>query len=245
MDFANHTVLITGGASGIGLSLAARFVQKGSTVIICGRNRDKLAAAKALYPQITTHVCDLANVEERVALVNWVSAEFPALNMLVNNAGIQQRMQLTQEPAWKILEQEIAINLAAPIHLSMLFIPYLRKQANPAIINVTSGLAFVPLAIAPIYSATKAALHSFTLSLRHQVRDTPIAVIEIIPPAVNTDLGGKGLHTTGVDVDEFTDAIVTQLQGGQQEVSYGFAAQSSQATREQLDAFFERMNQRR
>ena len=128
----------------------------------------------------------------------------------------------------------------------MLFIPQLMKQENPAIVNVTSALAFVPLVIAPIYSATKAALHSFTLSLRQQLIDTPISVLgNPIPPAVNTDRGGKGLHTSGVDVDEFTNAIVNQLESGQLEASYGLAAESSRASREQLDLIFKRLNQGR
>ena len=246
MNFSNNTVLITGGASGIGLSLASHFVQNASTVIICGRNKDKLEEAKGKHPQITTYVCDVANTDERISMFKWISSEFPKLNILVNNAGIQRRgLQLMQEHAWETLKEEITINLEAPIHLSMLFIPQLIKQENPAIVNVTSGLAFVPLSIAPIYSATKAALHSFTLSLRQQLIDSPISVIEIIPPAVNTDLGGKGLHTHGVDVHEFTNAIVKQLKSGQVDASYGFATESSQASREQLDLIFKRMNQRR
>ena len=246
MNFRNSTVLITGGASGIGLSLASHFAQRDSTVIICGRNKAKLDQAKAKYPQITTYICDVANSAERIALFQWISGEFPKLNILVNNAGIQRRgLRLTQEQPWETLRDEIAINLEAPIHLSMLLIPQLIKQADSAIINVTSALAFVPLSIAPIYSATKAALHSFTLSLRQQLIDSPISVLEIIPPAVNTDLGGKGLHTSGVDVDEFTNAIVGQLESGQIEASYGLATECSHASREQLDLIFRRLNQGR
>ncbi len=246
MNFSNNTVLITGGASGIGFNLASHFVQKGSTVIICGRNKNKLEEAKVKQPQLTTYVCDVANSDERTSMFKRITSEFPKLNILVNNAGIQRRgLQLTQEQPWETLREEITINLEAPIHLAMLFMPHLLKQENPAIINVTSGLAFTPLSIAPIYSATKAALHSFTLSLRQQLIDSPIAVLEIIPPAVNTDLGGKGLHTAGVDVNEFTNAIVKQLESGQIEASYGFATESSQASREQLDLIFKRMNQPR
>jgi uncharacterized oxidoreductase len=243
MNLSNNTVLITGGASGIGLSLAAHFIRNDSTVIVCGRDKHKLEEAKARYPQITTCVCDVAKCDERISMFKRISDEFPELNVLVNNAGIQRRgLDLAQEQPWETLSEEITINLEAPIHLSMLFIPQLMKQEHPAIVNVTSVLAFVPLAIAPIYSATKAALHSFTLSLRQQLTDSPISVIEIIPPAVNTDLGGKGLHTSGVDVDEFTDAIVKQLEDGQIEVSYGLATESSQASREQLDLIFRRLN---
>jgi uncharacterized oxidoreductase len=246
MDFTNNTVLITGGASGIGLSLASHFIRRESTVVICGRDQHKLEEAKAKHPQITTYVCDVANSAERIAMFKWISNEFPKLNVLVNNAGIQRRgLQLIEEHAWEALSEEISINLEAPIHLSMLFIPQLMEQEDPVIINVTSALAFVPLSIAPIYSATKAALHSFTLSLRQQLIDTSISVLEIIPPAVNTDLGGKGLHTSGVDVNEFTNAIVDQLESGQLEASYGLATESSRASREQLDLIFKRLNQGR
>jgi len=246
MNLGNNTVLITGGASGIGMSLASHFIRRDSTVIICGRDQHKLEEAKAKHPKITTYVCDVANSAERLSMFKWISNEFPKLNVLVNNAGIQRRgLQLRQEQPWEMLSEEIRINLEAPIHLAMLFIPQLMRQEDPVIINVTSALAFVPLSIAPIYSATKAALHSFTLSLRQQLVDSPISVLEIIPPAVNTDLGGKGLHTSGVDVDEFTNAIVYQLESGQLEASYGLATEVRQASREQLASIFWRINQGR
>ena len=243
MEFKANTVLITGGASGIGLALAERFIQAGSSVIICGRREDKLKEAQSKYPQLHIRVCNVANPAERKALFTWVTEKYPGLNILVNNAGIQQRIQLQQKPAWETLGEEMAINLEAPIHLSTLFIPHLLQKERPAIINITSGLAFVPLANVPVYCATKAALRSFTLSLRHQLSGTPVSVIEIIPPAVDTDLGGKGLHTFGVPLNEFTDAIVEQLKMGSIEAIYGFSVESSRATREQLEAIFKEMNQ--
>jgi uncharacterized oxidoreductase len=124
----------------------------------------------------------------------------------------------------------------------MLLAPHLAQQEHPAILNVTSGLSFVPLTSAPIYSATKAAMHSFTLSLRHQLAGTPVQVIEIIPPAVDTDLGGPGLHTFGVPIDEFLDAVVPRIEAGETEVAHGFAQQSSRGSRDELDRIFERMN---
>jgi uncharacterized oxidoreductase len=129
------------------------------------------------------------------------------------------------------------------VHLSRLFIPHLLKQNPAAIVNVTSGLGFAPMSIAPVYSATKAALHSFTLSLRHQLTGTPIQVVEIIPPVVNTDLGGAGIHTYGVPVAEFADAVMARLAAGDPEVAYGFAEQASRASRSELDQMFTRMNQ--
>ncbi|HEX8424678.1 SDR family oxidoreductase [Hymenobacter sp.] len=245
MNLAANTVLITGGASGIGFALAERFVKAGSTVIICGRRADKLQEAQRKLPGLITRVCDIAVAAERVALLAWVRTEVPTVNVLVNNAGIQNRIQLaTDTESWESRSQEITINIEAPIHLAMLFVNQLREQPDPAIINVTSGLAFAPAAFVPIYSATKAALHSFTLSLRHQLKDTHIRVLEIVPPAVNTDLGGPGLHDFGVPVDAFADSVVERLAAGEMEVGYGSSEKSRLASRAELDAAFEQMNNR-
>jgi uncharacterized oxidoreductase len=243
MDLGTNTVLITGGASGIGFALAERFLNAGSEVIVCGRREEKLREAQIKYPNLHIRVCDVSHSSDRVSLFEWVTREFPKLNILVNNAGIQRRFQIAQNSDWEKIEEELAINLDAPIHLSALFIPHLLKQEHPAILNITSGLAFAPMASAPVYCATKAALRSFTLSLRHQLSATPISVIEIIPPAVNTDLGGKGIHTTGTPLNEFADAVVDQLKKGSVEIAYGFSAQSSRASREELNEMFKRMNQ--
>jgi len=244
MELAGNTVLITGGASGIGLALAERFLQAGSEVIICGRRADKLREAQAAHPGVHTRVCDVETAAGRGSLFTWAAAEFPQINVLVNNAGIQRRVaRLADEHDWERTHQEIAINFEAPVHLSALFIPHLRKQKRAAILNVTSGLGFAPLVGVPIYSATKAAMHSFTLSLRHQLLETPIRVVEIIPPAVNTDLGGVGLHTFGAPVDEFADAVMTRIRNGDLEVAYGFSEQASRASRAELDQMFTRMNQ--
>jgi uncharacterized oxidoreductase len=245
MKLESNTLLITGGASGIGLALAERFLQAGSTVAICGRREDKLNEAKTKHPQLITRVCNVAVAEERVALLDWATRELPALNVLVNNAGIQQRYSLQQAPDWQQMHNEIAINLDAPVHLSTLFIPHLMQQPRSAILNVSSGLAFVPMAAASVYCATKAALHSFTMSLRHQLSGTSTEVIEIIPPAVQTDLGGGGLHTFGAPLDEFTDSIMQQIEEGKLEATFGFSAQSSRLSRDEIDAQFQRMNQRR
>lgn len=245
MNLSNNTILLTGGASGIGLALAVRFQQAGSEVIIVGRRADKLAEARQQYPGLHTRVCNVANAAEREALVRWATTEFPRLNVLVNNAGIQNRIQLADDAAdWETRRQEFVINVEAPIHLAALLVPHLRQQSQAVIINVTSGLAFAPAAFVPIYSATKAALHSFTLSLRHQLRPTGIAVLEIVPPAVNTDLGGPGLHTFGVPVDAFADSVLARLAAGEEEVGYGSSEKARQASRAELDEQFRLMNNR-
>lgn len=245
MNTAASTILITGGATGIGWALAERFLKAGSQVIVCGRRADKLQEARAQYPQLLVRQCDVAKSAERVALLDWVRSECPQVNVLINNAGIQRRAPLVNNTDdWSETQSEIAINLEAPIHLVTLFIPHLLRQPNPAIVNVTSGLAFVPGAFAPVYSATKAALHSFTMSLRHQLAKTPIEVIELVPPAVNTDLGGAGLHTFGVPVDDFADAMLEGLRAGALEIGYATSETNRKASREQIDAIFEQMNSR-
>ena len=183
MNLNSNTVLITGGGSGIGFALAEHLLRAKSEVIICGRHEEKLLEAQRKHPELKTRVCDVSKETQRTALFKWAATEFPRLNVLVNNAGIQRRFAIPEPMKWKATSEEIAINLEAPVHLSALFIPHLLKQERPVIMNVTSGLAFSPMASAPIYCATKAALHSFTLSLRHQLASTPIQVIEIIPPA--------------------------------------------------------------
>jgi uncharacterized oxidoreductase len=244
MELARHSVLVTGGASGIGLAIATRFLQAGSDVLICGRRADKLREAQAAQPKLRTRVCDLENPQERVALYDWAVSEYPALDVLVNNAGIQQRLPLSERADWNRIHQEIATNFESHVHLALLFIPHLRQRERPAIINVTSALSFVPLASVPIYCATKAAMHSFTMSLRHQLRSTKIKVVELIPPAVDTDLGGPGLHKFGVPLEEFADAIFEQLKTDNDlELVHQFSAQTSRASREELDAIFARMNE--
>jgi uncharacterized oxidoreductase len=245
MKIQSNTMLITGGASGIGLALAERFLNAGNTVLICGRREDKLKEAQATYPALRTYVCDVADPKSRQELFSAATSDYPDLNVLINNAGIQQRIALSASPSAESLREELVINLEAPIHLSTLFIPHFLKHKDSAIVNVTSGLSFSPLAMVPVYSATKAALHSFTLSLRHQLKGTPISVVEIIPPAVDTDLGGVGLHKFGAPIKEFTDSIWEQLRDGAEEAAYGMAAEASWASRDQLDTIFERMNQPR
>lgn len=208
MNVEGRTVLITGGATGIGLALTRRFVSAGSTVIICGRRVERLEAVQRELPQVRYRVCDVASAPDRVALYESVCAEYPELDIVINNAGIQNRPpHLTQEQDWRAYRNEIATNIEGPVHLSLLFIQHLIRRPDAAIVNVTSRLAFSPLAFMPMYCATKAALHSFTVSLQQQLQDTSVQVVEIAPPKVQTDLGGVGLHDDGMPLDEFTDYV--------------------------------------
>jgi len=242
MKLDGNTVLVTGGATGIGFGIVKHFYEHGSTVIVCGRREEALAAAKSKLPKLVTYQCDVGSEKERVALKNFITKEFPNLNTLVNNAGIQRRLELSKPDPWQETQREIAINFEAPVHLCQLFLPHLNLRPSAAIINVSSGLSFAPLANVPVYSATKAALHSFTQSLRHQLTKTKVSVIEIVPPAVNTDLGGPGLHTFGVNLDEFCTGVMKRLSAGELEIGFGMSEKTRLASRQELDEAFIRMN---
>ena len=245
MEIAGNTVFVTGGATGIGLALARRFLAAGSRVVACGRREEALSAARRADPGLETFRADLSSPDGRRAAADRLVRDFPETNVLVNNAGIQRRVRLDAADGWDEIHSEIAINLEAPVHLSMLLVPHLLGRERPAIVNVSSGLAFVPLAAVPIYCATKAAIHSFTVSLRRQLADGPIAVVEVIPPALNTDLGGKGVHDFAPPVDPFADAAFAALAAGRTEITYGFSEESSRASREEREEIFERMNRPR
>jgi uncharacterized oxidoreductase len=190
MKTSNNTVLITGGATGIGLAIAQHFLSENCEVIICGRRESQLQHAKENNPRLHIRVADLSNSEERRNLVDWAIGTFHNLNILVNNAGIQRefRFQTATLAIDFEDENEIEINLIAPIHLSFLLLPHLLKQRNAAVINVSSGLGLVPVAVIPVYCATKAALQSFSTSLRYQLKNTSVKVFDVAPPLVETDL---------------------------------------------------------
>lgn len=246
MKLSGNTILITGGSAGIGLAFAERFLKAGNKVIVCGRREHVLQNAKEKFPDLITRVCNLDIESERAALFDWVTENYPEVNVLVNNAGIQQRFNVLKANAkndWSYFNKEITTNIEAPFHLSMLFAPYFAAKEEAAIINVTSGLAFTPFVIAPIYSATKAALHSFTMSLRHQLSETSVEVIEIAPPAVNTDLGGSGLHVHGEPLDAFADGIFKGLEEGKEEIGYGTSVSRLRMSRDEIDEYTEKMYQ--
>ncbi len=245
MNLTGNTILITGGATGIGLALARRLAQQGNQVIICGRSEASLDKARQEVPELVTRVCDVTDTDSRRSMVEWLKADHPALNVVINNAGVQHHRDFTNNPAIDTLDQEVAINLTAPIHLIAELLPQLRQQAQAFVINVSSGLAFSPMADVPVYCATKAAIHSFTLSLRHQLKPTGIRVIEIAPPIVDTGLGGDTrsegtVNAMMVTPEEFATEALAQLEADKDEVLVGVSAK----TRELGEAMFERMNSR-
>ncbi len=241
MRMTGNTVLITGGTSGIGLGLAEKLAAAGNKVIICGRRRDRLEAISKKNPGIAARACDIADERQRRDLASWATREHPDLNVLVNNAGIQLAVDLAA-PDLARVRAEIETNLIAPIHLVGLFAGHLAAKSPAAIVNISSGLAFAPIAFMPVYCATKAAVHSLTLSLRRQLRDKGIKVFEIIPPSTDTELGGErreaGHSHGGMPVADFVEAALRALANDELEAAIGPAA-DLRAGRESL---FDRMN---
>jgi uncharacterized oxidoreductase len=189
MQLTGNTILVTGGGSGIGRGLAESLHQLGNQVIISGRRSDALADTAKTNPGIVSLNLDVNDPDAVQKFAARITSEYPSLNVLINNAGIMRAENLRDLPEGLAdSEAIITTNLLGPIRLTAALLPHLRKQTHAAVMNVSSGLAFVPLPVTPTYSATKAALHSYTVSLRVQLAGTQVEVIEIIPPAVATDL---------------------------------------------------------
>ena len=189
MNLTGNTILITGGGSGIGRALAEQLHQRGNQVIIAGRRLEDLNAVTAANPGMQSINLDVADPAAIRRTTLRLIGDYPALNVLVNNAGIMRRENLLKA-ATGDAEAMVATNLLGPIRLTAALLPHLICQPSAAILNVSSGLAFVPMAATPTYCATKAAIHSYTQSLRYQLKDTAIQVIEIVPPWVATELMG-------------------------------------------------------
>jgi len=192
---SRNTVLITGGATGIGYAMAKYLLERGNDIIICGRREERLLQAQQALQGIHTFKCDVANSDDRNALLKYISANFPKLNILINNAGIQHDIDLTKGTEELLgFDSEIKINLEAPVYLSALFTPLLSGKKNATIVNVSSGLAFMVerASRTPVYCATKAGLHAFSIAQRIQLASLGIRVVEIIPPMVESELNIAG-----------------------------------------------------
>lgn len=213
MKTTQNTILITGGGTGIGEALAHRFHDLGNTVIIAGRRMETLKKAvgdRARMHALTLDMDDPANV---AAFAEKLVKDFPAVNVLVNNAGIM-RMESSLDKYRDLSDAEASVtsNLLGPIRLTNALIEHLARQPDAAIINVSSGLAFVPLVIAPTYSAIKAAIHSYTVSLRAVLKDK-VEVIELVPPAVQTDLTpGQKSNERFMPLEKFADQVMSLFQ---------------------------------
>ena len=229
MKLENRTILITGGSSGIGFELAKRLIERRNVVIITGRNQEKLESAKRALPAVHTFKSDVGDPTAIPALYDQIVKKFPTLDTLINNAGIQRVQKFNLDQGLGDIAREIEICFSGPVRMIRQFLPHLRTGKDALVINVSSSAALIPFPISPVYSAAKAALHSFTESLRVQMAFTGVTVIELIPPAVETPLyRDEALETEmklpkGMDVELFARKAIAGIEAGKLEVRPGLA----------------------
>jgi uncharacterized oxidoreductase len=212
MNVTGNTILITGGGTGIGRALAQELHKLGNQVVIAGRRRHALDETTAANPGMKSLQLDIESPAAIRAFAARAAADFPTLNVLINNAGIMRAERLlAQQEDLTDAEATVATNLLGPIRLTAALLPHLEKQTHAAIMNVSSGLAFVPLVFTPTYCATKAAIHSYTQSLRYQLKSTSIEVLELIPPYVQTDLMDGAEDPRAMPLDKFIAEVMEIL----------------------------------
>ncbi|MBH8567375.1 SDR family NAD(P)-dependent oxidoreductase [Microvirga sp. STS02] len=244
MNISNKTVLITGGGSGIGLAIAKTLSEKGSRVVIVGRNEAKLRQAAAQVPGVATVACDITNGADVTRLVQQVQTEFGDLGVLINNAGQASAYQLTTgSNAFSKAEAEMATNYLAMVRLTELLLPVLSQQPEAAVVNVSSIVAFAPSAAVPTYSASKAAVHSYTQALRHTLaKATNIRVFELMPPLVDTEFSAEIGGASGIPPQQVADELLAGLENGDDEIRVGQTAQFYEFQRASPAEAFASMN---
>jgi uncharacterized oxidoreductase len=224
MKLNNNTVLITGGSSGIGFELSKVLVQKGNTVIICGKSNDKLLAAKKEEPKLITYQCDISNIRECIDFANRIKENHPELNILVNNAAIVNKIDfLNDDKALEYAENEFQTNLLGPIRLIKLLYDSISGKESSAIINITTGLIYVPREIYPFYNSSKSALHSFTQTLRMSLSKRTTEVIEVMFPAVITPWHKGNPPKIAIPAVEAVNQMIKGLEKGKPEIRVGGA----------------------
>lgn len=228
MKLIDRTVLITGGTSGIGQELAKQLLRRGNTVIVTGRDQKKLDATSRSLLGVHVICSDVSDPAAVARLHETVTKEFPALDTLVNNAGVMRNLNLNLPRELQDVTREIEINLCGPIRMVQQFLPHLKTRKNALIVNVSSGLGFIPLPISPVYSATKAAIHSFTQSLRVQLAGTGVTAVELAPPGTETPLfrgefSQEMQGQKGMDVAVLVERAITGIEAGKLEIRPGLA----------------------
>jgi uncharacterized oxidoreductase len=211
MKLTGNTILITGGGSGIGRGLAEALHQRKNQIIIAGRRKDRLTEVTKANPGMAWVELDMENPAGIATVARKLIAEYPKLNVLINNAGIMNIDDLSTAVDEGILVSTLTTNLMGPIRMTGALIEHLKRQASSTVINISSGLGFVPMANAAVYSSTKAAIHSYTMSLRYKLKDTPVRVLEIAPPWVQTDLLGSSNEPRAMPLAEFIQETMQVL----------------------------------
>jgi uncharacterized oxidoreductase len=214
MKMSGNTILITGGGSGIGRALAEKFHALDNVVIISGRNMSRLADVAAANPGMVAMELDIADANSISRFAERIVADHPQLNVVINNAGIMIPETMNANPVdVAVADATVTTNLLGPIRLSSALLPHLAKQTEATLMTVSSGLAFVPLAMTPTYCATKAAIHSWSMAMRHQLKGSPVRVIELAPPYVQTELMGEhqAVDPHAMPLVEFIDEVIAIL----------------------------------
>lgn len=222
MQLKGNTILITGGSSGIGSEFAQRLAAMGNKVLICGRSEDKLRTAKMNTPELDYYCCDLALQTERENLIGWIREYYPECNILINNAAVVYNGSFHENPlSVNLAESEFQTNVLGPIHLIHALLPLLRRNKNPQIVNVTTGLIYVPRVIYPFYNATKAALHAFTLVLREQLSPHGVRVTEVLFPVVNTPWHKGNAPAIAISPEKAVSAFIDDWKKDKTEIRVG------------------------
>ncbi|MFP3594602.1 SDR family NAD(P)-dependent oxidoreductase [Chryseobacterium sp. SIMBA_038] len=242
MKPSGNVILITGGGTGIGLSLAEKFLNEGNEVIICGRTKATLDDAQRKFPKLKTIVADLVNSEGRANLITEISDRFPKLNVLINNAGVYSITDILDSNYIATLEKELTINLVAPISLIQQLFPILEGQKDATIVNVTSGYAFIPSAQSSAYSASKMGLRAITQGLRFHLRNNKaIRIVEVVPPAVDTQMN-KGKNISLMTTQIFAEKVFKGLIGDEDEIIIGMSKMAKLLSRLAPKFGFKKMN---
>jgi uncharacterized oxidoreductase len=226
VKLTGKTILITGGSSGIGLELAGQLLARDNVIIVTGRNQEALERASRHHPGLHTYQSDVSDAGGIRALHEAVVTRFPKLDTLINNAGIMRPLQLGEERPLEDVTREIDIDLSGPIRMVQQFLPHLRSRPDALIVNVSSGLAFVPFTMSPIYSAAKAAIHAYTRCLREQLRKLPVTVVELAPPLTETLLFSAEFkkHLSGqkgMAVETLVRRAIAGIEAGRTEIRPG------------------------
>jgi len=242
MKLTGNTILITGGGSGIGRGLAEALHQRKNQVIISGRRKDRLIEVAKANPGMAWLELNIEDPVNISAVAAKIIAEYPDLNVLINNAGIMNIDDASVAIDEKLLVSTLATNLMGPIRMTGALIEHLKRQPQAAVINTTSVLGFVPLAATAVYSSTKAAMHSYTMSLRYKLKDTSVSVLEIAPPWVQTDLLGSKHEPRAMPLSEFIEETMKVLGTGAEEVLVERAKPLRNATGPNEAAFVTQFN---
>ena len=228
MKLEGRTILITGGTSGIGFELARQLLARRNTVIITGRDQHGLDTAQSALPGLHTIQSDASRPEDIRSLQQRITADFPACDTLINNAGIMRNLNMNDVRSLTGVTRELHIDLNGPVQMVQEFLPHLKRRPNALIVNVSSGLAFIPFPLSPIYSAAKAGLHAFTRCLRVQLKGSSVTVVELAPPLVETKLGGSEFETEmkgqkGMAVDLLVRKAIAGIEAGSLEIRPGLS----------------------